>query len=355
MGLYPLLRSALFQLDPELAHNLTLKALKAGFPYKRAAAPDQILQQSLWGLNFSSPVGLAAGFDKEAVVADEMLKLGFGFVELGTVTPKPQKGNDKPRVFRLVEDEAIINRMGFPGSGLSVFSENIRKLKRHKLLGPIGVNIGMNKGQSDPAQDYAILIRELGVFADYVTVNVSSPNTPGLRDLQKREFLLPLLDMLHEVRASLNRKGLLPILVKLSPDLTEEQQEEMAVALVEAQVEGIILSNTTTERPETLQSRHKREAAGGLSGAPLREKSYAVLRNFAKLTEGKVPLISVGGIASAEEAYRRIKAGASLVQLYSALVYHGHDLPERINGGLARLLQNDGFTTIKEAVGSDNA
>ncbi|MBI1327352.1 MAG: quinone-dependent dihydroorotate dehydrogenase [Alphaproteobacteria bacterium] len=355
MSLYPYLRSALFQLDPELAHGLTLKALQAGFPYKRTQAPDPVLQQSLWGLNFLSPVGLAAGFDKEAIVAGAMLKLGFGFVELGTVTPKAQKGNDKPRIFRLVEDEAIINRMGFPGSGATVFSENLRKLKRHKLPGPIGINIGMNKGQADPAQDYAVLIRELGVYADYITVNVSSPNTPGLRDLQKREFLLPLLDMLHEVRASLNRRSLLPVLVKLSPDLDQAQQEELAKTLIEAEVEGIILSNTTIARPENLQSRHKRETAGGLSGMPLREKSFDVLKSFVSLTDKKIPLISVGGVSTAEEAYRRIKAGASVVQLYSALVFHGPDLPARINDGLARMLHDDGFTHIKEAIGSDHA
>ncbi|MCI5060780.1 MAG: quinone-dependent dihydroorotate dehydrogenase [Alphaproteobacteria bacterium] len=342
-------------LDAETAHRLTILALKKGLAPPSKTVHDPRLKVSLWDRQFPNPVGLAAGFDKNADIPGPMLNMGFGFVELGTVTPKPQEGNPRPRIFRCAPHEAVINRMGFPNQGVDVFKSNIAKFlsEKPRPQGLIGINIGMNKNQKDPAKDYCRLIRHLGSYADYFTVNVSSPNTPGLRDLQKREHLLELIKKVKEQRTkSCDKKFPPPILVKLAPDLDEAQQEELAQTAIDAEIDGLILTNTTLARPDDLPEKFKSQT-GGLSGAPLRDKSTEIIRSFYKLTKGAIPIIGVGGISSGQEAYAKIKAGASLVQLYSALVYHGPELITQINKDLIALLERDGLESITEAVGAE--
>lgn len=350
-ALYKIIRPAVFQLDPETAHIMTIKAMKLGAVRPCSVVHSPVLEQSLFGLNFSNPVGLSAGFDKNAEVIAPTLRLGFGFAEAGTVTPKPQGGNPRPRIFRDPPSESVINRMGFPNEGLQVFKRNLESFLNapSRPKGVVGINIGMNKDQGDPAQDYCLLIKELGPMADYLTVNISSPNTPGLRDLQKKEALTELLGKMMEVMPD-NAPSLL---VKLAPDLDDAQQAEIAEALVEAKVDGVILANTTLDRPESLPDDFRGQQ-GGLSGAPVRDKSTAIIRNFYKLTEGKLPIIGVGGISNAGHAYEKIKAGASLVQLYTGMVYEGPEIANNINTGLIDALKRDGFSTISDAVGSDH-
>jgi dihydroorotate dehydrogenase len=353
--LFNISKPFIYSLDPEKAHHMTVCALKSGLFPKLKKVDDERLRVSLWGKEFSNPVGLAAGFDKNAEVIAPMFDIGFGFVEVGTVTPKPQMGNPKPRLFRNVADEAVINRMGFPNEGVSVFRKNMEKFvnKPSKPDGIVGINIGMNKNQNDPVKDYLLLLRELSDVSDYLVVNVSSPNTPGLRDLQQKDHLLELLGQLNEEREALEIEEKPPILVKLAPDLGEEQQEEIAKALVKAKVDGIILTNTTLERPENLPEKFRGET-GGLSGKPLTSKSTELVRNFYKLTKGKIPIIGVGGVSSGHDAYEKIKAGASLVQLYSAMVFKGPSVAVNICNDLLNLIELDGFSSIEEAVGSDH-
>lgn len=347
--LFKLGKPFLHALDPETAHQLTIKGLKTGLYPACTDKDDRRLTQTLWGKTFANPVGLAAGFDKNADVIAPMLSMGFGFVEVGTVTPKPQSGNPRPRVFRDPSHDAVINRMGFPNEGLAVFKRNVQKFRARKH-GMVGLNIGMNKEQAEPAKDYTFLIREIGALADYLAVNISSPNTPGLRNLQEPEFLKPLLGGLIAARDELANKP--PLLVKLAPDLTEQQQSDIASVLLDVGIDGVILGNTTLERPDYLPASF-REEKGGLSGAPLTQKSTAVIRNFYKLTNGTLPIIGVGGISCAQDAYDKIRAGASLVQLYSALVFHGPALVGGIKKGLADLLGRDGFATLTEAIGKE--
>lgn len=351
--LFNLAKPFLHRMDPEDAHCLTLKALKTGAMPCPARRDDPKLKTTLWNRTFPNPLGLAAGFDKNAEVVGPMLKIGFGFVEAGTVTPKAQDGNPRPRVFRDASTEAVINRMGFPNEGMMIFRNNIEKFLETKprLLGIVGINIGMNKGTEDPAKDYCTLVKALGPYADYLTVNISSPNTPGLRNLQDRENLLPLLEKIMEERARACGADAPPLLVKLAPDLKEAQQEEIAGTLLEAKVDGVILTNTTLDRPDYLDGPF-REQAGGLSGRPLTDKSTNIIRTFYKLLDKKIPIIGAGGISSAEDAYDKIKAGASLVQLYSALVFQGPDLVPDILSGLSRSLQKDGYTNISQAIGA---
>ena len=346
-GLYKLARPALFQIDAETAHGLMIKAMKAGALPPCGKTESEKLQQKLFGLTFKNPVGLAAGFDKNAEVITPILKMDFGFAEAGTVTPKPQDGNARPRIFRDPKNEAVINRMGFPNKGLAVFKTNIQNYRKNPVKGGIvGINIGMNKDQTDAAADYTLLIRELKDYADYLTVNISSPNTPGLRDLQQKDNLAALLKTLMAER------GTTPLLVKLAPDLTEAQQEEVAGVLMAAKVDGAILCNTTLDRPEILAPGF-RDEKGGLSGTPVRAKSTAAIRNFYRLTGGKLPIIGVGGISSATHAYEKIRAGASLVQLYTGLVYEGPAVAHSINTELLKLMDRDGLTSITQAVGTD--
>ena len=351
--LYALARPLLFTIAPETAHNLTIKALKLGLIPAGKTVRDESLAQTLFGLDFPNPVGLSAGFDKQAEVIGPMFKMGFGFVETGTVTPLPQEGNPKPRVFRDPKNEAVINRMGFPGAGMEDYKANIETfLSGKRPPGVIGINIGMNKTQTEPVKDYALLIKTLAPMADYLTINISSPNTPGLRDLQKREPLLELLGAVKEERKKACRGHPPPLLIKLAPDLDEEQQQELAETILEAEIEGIILTNTTLDRPEHLPETFRAEK-GGLSGQPLTQKSTQVIKNFYQLTGGKIPLIGVGGISSGQDAYDKIKAGATLVQLYTALVFKGPTIANHINKELITLLKQDGHTHISQAIGQD--
>ena len=348
---YPLIRPVLRRLPPEAAHGLTVRALEAGlgrFMIDRAARrPDPaILAQRLWGLDFPNPVGLAAGFDKDARVPEAMRAFGFGFVEIGTVTPLPQPGNPKPRVFRLEQDQAIINRMGFNSGGLDAA---IHRLRQRSHTAIVGVNLGKNRDSTDAVADYAEGIRRAVKAADYLVVNVSSPNTPGLRELQRRESLHALLLSLLGTREESGRR--VPLLVKIAPDLTPEEREDIAAIALDAGIDGLIVSNTTVDRPAGLVSPYAVEA-GGLSGLPLFAASTALLADMFRLTQGRLPLIGVGGVGSAADAYQKIRAGACLVQLYTAIVFAGPGLVIEIKQGLAELLRAEGFTSVAEAVGA---
>ncbi len=353
IDLYPLIRPVLRRLPAETAHNLTLRALEAGLGRfavdRRAREPDPpILAQRLWGLDFPNPVGLAAGFDKNARVPEALRGFGFGFVEIGTVTPRPQRGNPKPRLFRLKEDQAIINRMGFNSGGLDAAIERLRR----RRTGIVGVNLGNNRDSRDPVTEYSEGIRRASEVADYLVVNVSSPNTPGLRDLQRRASLQSLLGPL--LRACEEGRRRVPLLVKIAPDLTTQEREDIASVALGAGIDGLIVSNTTVDRPKGLVSRYATEP-GGLSGPPLFAPSTALLADMYRLTHGRLPLIGVGGVGSAAEAYQKIRAGACLVQLYTALVFAGPGLVTGIKGGLAELLRAEGFTCVAEAVGAPAA
>lgn len=352
--LFALAKPFLHKLDPETAHRLTIQGLQK-LPSAKPLRDDPLLAVKLWDRTFPNPVGLAAGFDKNADVIGPMMGFGFGFVEAGTVTPKPQEGNPRPRVFRSADDQAVINRMGFPNLGAEHFRNNIEKFlgTKPRPTGIVGINIGMNKDQTDPAKDYCALVRLLGPLADYLTVNISSPNTPGLRDLQKKENLLDLLSRILEERQKSCGHDLPPLLVKLAPDIDEGQQEDIAQATLQAGIDGLILTNTTLDRPDSLAQPFGAER-GGLSGVPVREKSLRVLRNMYALTYGQLPLIGVGGISNGNDAYDKIKAGASLVQLYTALVFQGPAMIKEIKQTLIRRLKEDGFSHITEAVGADH-
>lgn len=340
MALYPLVRPLAFALDAERAHRLTIRALKA-IPPGLPPQEDPVLAIRVAGLDFPNPVGLAAGFDKDAEVPGQMLGFGFGFVEVGTLTPRPQAGNPKPRLFRLVEDRAVINRMGFNNDG---FDSARGRLGRRRGL--VGVNIGANKDSADRIADYAAGVREMAAVADYLTVNVSSPNTPGLRALQHAAALDELLGGAMEARG---RTGP-PIFLKLAPDLAPEEIDAIARTAIERRVDALIIGNTTVSRPP-LRSKHSGEA-GGLSGAPLKDLALRRLKDFRAATGGAMPLIAAGGIENGVDAYARIRAGASLVQLYTALVYQGPGIAEAIAGELRSLLSRDGFATLAEAVGA---
>jgi dihydroorotate dehydrogenase len=344
VALYPLLRPAIFALDAERAHRMTIAALKLK-PAGRPAAADPLLATRVAGLDFPSPVGLAAGFDKDAEVFGPLLGLGFGFVEVGTLTPRPQEGNSKPRLFRLVEDEAVINRMGFNNHGQA---EAARRLaRRERGHGIVGVNIGANKDSGNRISDYAEGVRAMAPLADYLTVNISSPNTPGLRALQDKGALTELLAAVVEARGAEGP----PIFLKVAPDLEAMDVQDIADAVLDQKIDALIVSNTTIGRPP-LRSRHAREM-GGLSGAPLKALALKRLLDFRRATRGRVPLIAAGGIASGADAWARIKAGASLVQLYSALVFHGPGLARRIEAELRDLASKEGFANIAAAVGSE--
>ncbi|SDD09059.1 quinone-dependent dihydroorotate dehydrogenase [Belnapia rosea] len=335
----PLLR----RLDAETAHGLALRALSAGLAGRAMAAPDPILATRALGLRFANPLGLAAGFDKDAVAVLPLMRLGFGFVEAGTVTPRPQPGNPRPRLFRLAEDAAVINRMGFNNGGVEAYLARLRALPR-PLPAVFGANIGVNKEGADPARDYPALYAALAGLADYVTVNVSSPNTPGLRDLQGEERLAQILAGIAAIEGP-------PVLVKIAPDLSDEALGPVIETCVAQGAAGLIVSNTTIARPAGLRSAHRGEA-GGLSGAPLRERATAVLRQCHRLAAGRLVLIGVGGVASGADALEKIRAGASLVQLYTAFAYAGPALVPVILQDLAALLRREGFASVAEAVGT---
>ena len=352
--LYRLTRPALFALDPETAHRLAILGLKA-MPARHTAAPGGPLAIEVAGIAFPNPVGMAAGFDKDAEVPDKLLGLEFGFAEVGSITPLPQSGNPKPRLFRLAEDGAVINRMGFNNRGCE---EAERRLTaRQGSPGIVGVNIGANKVSPDRIGDYALMARKMAPLASYLAVNISSPNTPGLRALQDEGQLTALLDAVIEARdgagppGSSPAAGPPPIFLKVAPDLESADIDAIARIALDKRLGALIVANTTITRP-TLRSAH-RDQTGGLSGAPLRHLALQRLRDFRAATGGALPLVGVGGIASAEDAWERIRAGASLVQLYSAMVYEGPGIARRITTGLERLMQRDGFASIAEAVGSE--
>jgi dihydroorotate dehydrogenase len=341
----PLLRG----LDPEDAHGLTIRLLAAGLGPRAPGDGYPSLATKLAGLSLPNPVGLAAGFDKNAQAPAAMLRAGFGFVECGTVTPLPQAGNPRPRLFRLPEDRAVINRMGFNNAGLEVFAA---RLSQRRPGGITGANIGANKEAADRIGDYLTGLTRLWGLSDYFTVNISSPNTPGLRALQTRAALEELLGRLAEARAALRARGDYPVFLKVAPDLEDGEVEAITETVAVNGLEGIIVSNTTVARPGSLVSAAKGEA-GGLSGAPLMAPSTAMLGRFHTAAKGKgLALIGAGGIASGADAYAKIRAGAGAVQLYSALVYDGPGLVSRINRDLAARLKADGFACVADAVGA---
>ena len=335
-------------LPAETAHRATVQLTRLFAPLLPAARPDETrLSIHVLGLHFSNPIGLAAGFDKNAEVPDAMLRLGFGFVECGTVTPRPQAGNPRPRLFRLRQDGAVINRMGFNNQGMAAVAE---RLMARGERGPVGINIGANKDSEDRVADYADAFAKLAPLADYVTVNVSSPNTPGLRGLQNRDELTRLLSILTDIRARLARSAGCPILLKIAPDLDDHALDEIAEAVAASGIEGVIVSNTTVARP-ALKSANAKET-GGLSGKPLFAPSTERLRQMRVRLPRRIVLVGVGGIASGADAYEKFRAGASLVQLNTGLVYEGPGLVARIKRELLACLARDGFATIADAVGT---
>lgn len=325
-------------LDPETAHGLAITALKT-VPLPGAPADDPILRSQIAGLDLPNPVGLAAGLDKNGEALHGLSRLGFGFVECGSVTPRPQPGNPKPRLFRLSEDRAVINRMGFNNAGLEAFADNLSR----RPNAVVGANLGANKDTEDKAADYVAGLRRLAGLSDYFTINISSPNTPGLRALQGREQLDDLLGRVDEARTTPA-----PVFLKIAPDLTSAEIAMIVEAALAQRIDALIVSNTTLDRPDSLTARDRAEA-GGLSGAPLTGKALAVLKDAAAASEGRLPLIGVGGIGSGQDAWDRIRAGANAVQIYSALIYEGPGLIGRIKRDLAARLRAEGFASITEA------
>jgi dihydroorotate dehydrogenase len=351
---YHLVGPLLRLLPPEAAHELTVRVLQLGPVPGRLAADEPILAVRLWGREFPNPLGLAAGFDKNARAFPTMLRLGFGFVEVGSVTPRPQPGNPKPRLFRLAEDHAVVNRLGFNSEGLDAVAARLHRWRAAGGVGIVGANVGVNRDTTDAAADYVRGVDTLAPLADYLVINVSSPNTPGLRALQDRAALIDIVARVRAAPGPATDRPRPPLLLKIAPDLTQPDKRGIAEAALESGIDGLIVGNTTVARPPGLLSRRAGEA-GGLSGRPLFGPSTEVLRDMRRLTAGRLPLIGVGGVADGRDAYAKIRAGATLVQLYTALIYQGPGLVRRIKAELAAGLRGDGFTTISEAVGVDTA
>lgn len=349
------IQSVAFSIEPERAHHLALWAIGQFAPIPHVMASSENLGVSLWNLQFTNPIGLAAGFDKNCAVAHRMFGFGFGFVETGTVTPLPQTGNERPRLFRLVQDRAIVNRLGFNNLGLDHYCRALAKAKSAAPPGAIiGANVGMNKNTPDPCADIRTCVSRVYPHADYIVVNISSPNTPGLRDWQSGNALISIVDAAISARnisAGIGRHT--PLLFKIAPDLNYEQLEYIASIAAEKKLDGVIISNTTIDRPPELESPHRHET-GGLSGRPLMRPSTRILRQFYRMSGGKIPLIGVGGISSGHDAYRKIKAGASLIQLYTAMVYYGPWLAHKIAVELAELLRADGIKSVQHAIGVES-
>jgi dihydroorotate dehydrogenase len=340
--------AALRRLDPETAHGLALRALTSGLAPLHGPVTSARLQTRLAGIDLPNPVGLAAGFDKNGDALQPLSRAGFGFIEVGATTPRAQPGNPRPRLFRLTEDRAAINRFGFNNLGMEAMEKRLANRPRNAV---IGLNLGANKDSADRAEDFARVLAHCGRHLDFATVNVSSPNTEKLRDLQGAEALSALLAGVMEARQWLPRP--LPVFLKIAPDLGASELSEIAEVARKSGVDAIIATNTTLDR-DGLQSAH-RDEKGGLSGAPLFEKSTRILAQLSQLTDGRIPLIGVGGISSAEQAYQKIRAGASAVQLYTALVFHGLSLVPQIAQGLDALLARDGFANVADAVGTGRA
>lgn len=346
-------------LDPETTHNLALFMAKNKLVPRLKKPDPPSLHTKVWDREFPNPVGVAAGFDKDAVAVDGMLCTGFGFVEVGSVTPEPQPGNPKPRLFRLWEDKAVINRFGFNSEGHAVVRERLihRNSGQHfddKKSGIIGINLGKNKTSDSPVGDYVKGVERFGALADYLVINVSSPNTPGLRSMQGKQQLEELVEKVWKERENIESKRKPPLLVKIAPDLTDQDKKDITDVVLKTpgRIDGLIVTNTTITRPESLKSKYKGET-GGLSGEPLKDLSTQTVKDMYRLTQGKLPIIGVGGVASGQDAYDKIRAGASLVQLYSALVYQGPPVVSRIKRELGELLEKDGFSNVSEAVGVD--
>jgi len=336
----PVLKS----LNSELAHDLSILILKSNLASKPNNFTSKRLRTNLCGLQLPNPLGLAAGFDKNAKVVRQLVNIGFGFIEVGAATPLPQKGNPKPRIFRLDEDAAIVNRLGFNNQGIKKIKQRLDKYSSH---GVIGINIGANKNSLDQTNDYCQVLAEIHSSVDYATINISSPNTKSLRSLQNQDSLRKLLLKIYKTK--INFTDTLPIFLKIAPELTIHEIQEISALAVEYKIDGIIATNTTLKRTN-LNSKNKIQE-GGLSGKPLFTESNKILAQFSKELDGKIPLIGVGGISSAKDAYSKIKAGASVVQLYSALIFNGFSLVEKIIKDLDELLKNDNYTNVQQAVG----
>ena len=347
--MFSVLRPFLFKLDPETTHDLAIKSLKFNYlPRKMFEVEDeQILNIELLGKNFPNPIGLAAGFDKSGEVYNSLLKFGFGFIEIGTVTPLKQFGNPKPRIFRLEDDSALINRLGFNNDGIEIIKNRI---KSEKKKGVVGINIGPNKNTKDQKNDFCIGLKNFFDIADYITVNISSPNTEGLRDFHDQEKLEELLLALNKIKSE--NKINIPLLLKISPDIKDNQISEIADTAIKNDISGIILTNTTNSNKDKLISDFKKEE-GGLSGEPLQQISTNMIKKFYKQLNGKIPIIGVGGVNSGKSAYEKIIAGASLLQLYTGLVYKGPSIVKNIKKELIQILKVEGLNNIKDAIGKN--
>ena len=347
--MFSVLRPFLFKLDPETTHDLAIKSLKFNYlPRKMFEVEDeQILNIELLGKNFPNPIGLAAGFDKSGEVYNSLLKFGFGFIEIGTVTPLKQFGNSKPRIFRLEDDSALINRLGFNNDGIEIIKNRI---KSEKKKGVVGINIGPNKNTKDQKSDFCLGLKNFFDIADYITVNISSPNTEGLRDFHDQKKLEDLLLALNKIKSE--NKINIPLLLKISPDIKDNQISEIADTAIINDISGIILTNTTNSNKDKLISDFKIEE-GGLSGEPLQQISTNIIKKFYKQLNGKIPIIGVGGVNSGKSAYEKIIAGASLLQLYTGLVYKGPSIVKDIKKELIQILKVEGLNNIKDAIGKN--
>ncbi len=346
--MFNILRPLIFKFSPEVAHSLAIKALKLNnIPYSKPK-DNHILETTFCEKKLSSPIGVAAGFDKNAEVYNQLFNLGFGFVEVGTITPKPQFGNPKPRVFRLEEDEALINRLGFNNSGSEQISQTI---KENNKKGFLGINIGPNKDSTNRIDDYLICFRKFYNLADYITINISSPNTENLRDFHNQDELNSLIDKLKNEKKELNTN--IPLAIKVSPDLNDDQINEISKIIMEQEIEIIIVSNTTDKNRENLKNINKLEK-GGLSGKPIEKISNEAISKFYKILKDKTKIIGVGGVSNGQDAFEKIISGATLVQLYTGMVYRGPRIASKISTELIDLLKNKGFKNVAEAIGTKN-
>ncbi|KAL5233854.1 hypothetical protein ACI65C_001264 [Semiaphis heraclei] len=346
---------AFFSCDPEKAHNLLIFSGKYGLIPKSFYKDPPILKTKLWDLNFPNPVGLAAGLDKQGEITKALRDVGFGFVEVGSITPLPQPGNDKPRVFRLLDSQAIINRYGFNSDGHNVVYERLKKLKQNQNFdGIVGVNLGKNKESENAVSDYVKGIEKFAPVADYFVINISSPNTPGLRNLQNKKDLINLLSNVIEARNQVCGDHKIPLLLKIAPDLTDQDKKDIANVINDKKfkVDGLIISNTTVKRIGVYNNPNALEP-GGLSGKPLQEESTKLILEFYKLTNGKIPIIGVGGVFNGQDAYAKIRAGASLIQIYTSFIYNGPSVIVNIKKELENLLREDKYNSISEAIGAD--
>ncbi len=343
--LYDLARPFIFALEAEKAHGLTIAGLKA-LPLGPAPKSDPVLATSVAGLDFVNPIGMAPGFDKNGEVPDALIRMGFGYAEVGTLTPRAQAGNPKPRIFRLPQDKAVINRLGFNNEGQEQAAPRLKRMRGRMGKGILGINIGANKDSDDRIADYVIGVQNMAPLADYLTVNISSPNTPGLRALQDKGALEELMAAVMAARGDHQ----VPVFLKVAPDLEPADIDDIVEVTMLQKIDALIISNTTITRPNLRSD--SRQETGGLSGAPLKDLALQRLKDFRAASGSQIPLIGVGGIANAEDAYERIRAGAALVQLYTAMIYEGPTMARAMSCGLARLLKRDGFASVADAVGT---